>query len=138
MNFFKKALIFPIVFLLLTPFPIALGANGEMGNILEKSSQDLTLLVFAGVGGGVLGLSTLSFVDEPGDHLDNITVGIALGIIAGVCWVAYTQAVNTYQELGAHSTEGHRWDRMVALRGKRFSRSLESREASLVSWSWQF
>ena len=44
------------------------------------------------MGGAVIGLSTLSFVEEPGDHLNNILVGAALGIIGGVAFVGYSTA----------------------------------------------
>jgi hypothetical protein len=40
----------------------------------------------------VLGLSTLSFAKEPKNHLRNILVGGALGVIIGVGIVAFNQA----------------------------------------------
>jgi hypothetical protein len=48
--------------------------------------------VGGGLAGAVLGLSTLSFVEEPKDHTRNIVVGASIGIIAGVAYVAFTQA----------------------------------------------
>ncbi len=44
------------------------------------------------LGGAILGLSTLSFVEEPSEHLKNVMVGGAVGIIVGVGLVAYMQA----------------------------------------------
>ena len=59
--------------------------------------MQLPLLKVAGLGafGAVLGLSTLSFVDEPGDHLKNIVTGGAIGIIIGVGLVAFNQATKS-------------------------------------------
>lgn len=58
----------------------------------EEGLRDLTTVAGLGLGGAVLGLSTLSFVEEPSDHLKNILVGAAVGIIVGVGVVAYNQA----------------------------------------------
>jgi hypothetical protein len=52
-------------------------------------------VVGGGLAGAVLGLSTLSFVDEPKDHTRNIIVGASLGIIFGVGYVAFSQASKT-------------------------------------------
>lgn len=60
--------------------------------IIDESLQDLNIVVGAGIGGAVLGLSTLSFVDKPSEHLKNVVVGGALGIITGVAIVSISQA----------------------------------------------
>ena len=54
----------------------------------------LAVLIVFGTGlfGSILGLSTLSFVSEPSDHLNNVVIGGAWGIILGVGIVAYSQA----------------------------------------------
>ena len=54
----------------------------------------IRLYTVAGVGlaGSVLGLSTLSFVDEPGENLKNIVTGGSIGIILGVGIVAWKHA----------------------------------------------
>jgi hypothetical protein len=64
-------------------------------SIIDKTKNDLMLITFAGLGGAVLGLSTLSFVEQPEKKLKNIVTGGALGIIAGVLFVAYKQATDT-------------------------------------------
>lgn len=64
-------------------------------DIIRDSMQDLSIVVGLGVGGAVLGLSTLSFVEKPSDHLNNILAGASLGIIAGVAVVAYKQATKS-------------------------------------------
>ena len=66
--------------------------NAGGGDILEQSMSDILTVSALGGVGAILGLSTLSFVDEPKDHLKNIVVGGALGIIVGVGVVAFSQA----------------------------------------------
>ncbi len=61
-------------------------------NLVDQSKNDFMIVLAAGGAGAVLGLSTLSFVSEPDDHYDNILTGGAIGIIAGVLYVAYRQA----------------------------------------------
>ncbi len=46
-------------------------------------------ILFASIGGGVLGLSTLSFYGLPQEHTDNITTGVLIGFIAGLSFVMY-------------------------------------------------
>jgi hypothetical protein len=62
------------------------------GDVFEQSMSDIITVSALGGVGAILGLSTLSFVDEPKDHLKNIVVGGALGIIIGVGVVAFSQA----------------------------------------------
>lgn len=61
-------------------------------DIVQDSIKDITTVFVMGAGGAVLGLSTLSFTETPKNHLRNILVGGAIGIIAGVGYVAYKQA----------------------------------------------
>jgi hypothetical protein len=53
----------------------------------------------AGVGGAIIGLSTLSFYEQPSDHVANIWTGAAIGVIAGVIWVAYSSAASNSEHL---------------------------------------
>ncbi|MFG1499802.1 hypothetical protein ABMA70_06280 [Halobacteriovorax sp. XZX-3] len=64
-------------------------------NFKEEGLRDLTTVAGLGLGGAILGLSTLSFVEEPKDHLKNILVGAAVGIVVGVGVVAYNQAAKS-------------------------------------------
>jgi hypothetical protein len=73
-------------------------------NLIADTMKDASVIAVAGVGGAILGLSTLSFVDEPQDHLSNIYIGAAIGVIIGVGYVAYSAATkgrNYYYENGA-------------------------------------
>lgn len=49
--------------------------------------RGLATVILCGVGGAVLGLSTLSFYDERQEHLSNITMGMALGVVGGTIYV---------------------------------------------------
>ena len=71
---------------------------GGNDDIFQQSMNDIIVVGAVGAAGAILGLSTLSFVDEPSEHLKNIVVGGAIGIIIGVGVVAYNQA-NVSQEL---------------------------------------
>lgn len=69
------------------------GANSE--NMFEDSMKDVYTVVGVGIGGAVLGLSTLSFAEEPKDNLKNVVTGGAIGIIVGVAIVAYKHATKS-------------------------------------------
>jgi hypothetical protein len=69
------------------------GWSQDKPDLYGQTKDDLTLVAVAGIGGAVLGLSTLSFVDKPSDHYNNILMGAAIGIIIGVVYVAYNQAM---------------------------------------------
>lgn len=88
-----------IVSLLLVILPAQSMAQGQSSDILQDSLKDITTVAVMGATGAVLGLSTLSFVDEPKDHLKNVLVGGALGIIIGVGFVAFNQANQSKKDL---------------------------------------
>jgi hypothetical protein len=67
-------------------------AEDSMEGLVEDTKSDLLIVVGGGLAGAVLGLSTLSFVEEPKDHTRNILVGASIGVIAGVAYVAFSQA----------------------------------------------
>jgi hypothetical protein len=54
--------------------------------------RQLATIVFAGLGGAILGLSTLSFYGRPQEHLGNIAIGFAVGIISGTAYVTFATA----------------------------------------------
>jgi len=72
--------------------------DGGNDDILQQSMQDIFIVAGTGAAGAILGLSTLSFVEEPSEHLNNIIVGGAIGIIIGVGIVAFKQA-NVSQDI---------------------------------------
>lgn len=64
-------------------------------DILDDSVKDISVVLAAGAAGAVLGLSTLSFVEHPSDHMKNIAVGGAIGIVIGVGYVIFSQATRS-------------------------------------------
>lgn len=112
----KKLFIFVLVLQFFINGPIlntALAQNGAEDDLLKNTQNDLILVGAAGAGGAVLGLSTLSFVERPSQHIYNIWAGAAIGVIAGVIFVAYNSAQRGSEELQAsvnfNSTERFAW-----------------------------
>ncbi len=58
--------------------------------------QQLATIIFAGLAGAVMGLSTLSFYGRPQDRLSNIAVGFAIGVISGAVYTTYKTATQPY------------------------------------------
>lgn len=63
---------------------------------LSGTRKQLATIVFAGLAGAILGLSTLSFYGRPQDHLSNIAIGFALGVIGGASFTTYKAATQPY------------------------------------------
>ena len=79
--------------------------DSGLDGIVDETKQDIMLVLGAGLAGAVLGLSTLSFVEEPKEHTRNILVGASIGVIVGVAFVAFNQA-NKSRNL-IYSSEGY-------------------------------
>lgn len=93
----KKAL---SVLLILQLFLLTPAVAAEQEDEFVKNTQDDILMVAgAGLAGAILGLSTLSFYETPSLHVGNIWTGAAVGIIAGVVFVAYNSAQKGSEEL---------------------------------------
>ena len=60
---------------------------------LTGPRKQLATIIFAGLAGSIMGLSTLSFYGRPQDHLENIAVGFAVGVIGGTAYVTYKAAM---------------------------------------------
>lgn len=80
-----------------------LNPNVHAQSVSTSSSQELTgtrkqiaTIIFAGLAGAVLGLSTLSFYGRPQDKLSNIAVGFAIGVISGTIYTTYQAATAPY------------------------------------------
>ncbi len=54
--------------------------------------RNTAITLFSAVGGGVLGLSTLSFYGSPQDHTSNVTTGVLLGLCAGIGYVVWEKS----------------------------------------------
>ncbi|MBF0300269.1 MAG: hypothetical protein HQK51_16220 [Oligoflexia bacterium] len=78
------------------------GGDGGKDQILESTISDISIVAGAGVGGAILGLSTLSFTDEPRKHLKNILIGASVGVIVGVAIVIWAQATKTQDQYSSN------------------------------------
>ena len=88
--------------------------------------QHASTIIYAGLGGAVLGLSTLSFYGSPQDHLQNVAVGFALGVLVGTGLITY-KAVSAPEEF-----YGYREDKLDRLPSVVLA---NSREAQLLAKS---
>jgi hypothetical protein len=99
----KKWFSFLICFQL---FALNLAFAQEQDDVIKNTQDDILLVAAAGAGGAVLGLSTLSFYDTPSQHISNLWTGAAIGIIAGVIFVAYNSAQKGSEDLvSKHSSQ---------------------------------
>jgi len=76
------------------------GYAEQRSTTLTGPRKQLATIVFAGLGGAVLGLSTLSFYGRPQEKLSNIVIGFAFGIFAGTAYVTYRAAKNPRELYG--------------------------------------
>jgi hypothetical protein len=83
----------------------ALAAPMTDENIVDDSLRDISMVLGIGAVGAILGLSTLSFVDNPSSHLKNVAVGGAIGIVIGVGVVVFSQATRSTSAIGMKSVE---------------------------------
>ena len=93
----KKMISILTVFCLMAMVPQA-GAQGIRDADAELSARgprkQLGTIVFAGLAGAILGLSTLSFYGRPQDKLSNIALGFAFGVITGAVFTTYKAATD--------------------------------------------
>lgn len=65
------------------------GTNASpAGGGFRSFKRGTAIVLFAGIGGGVLGLSTLSFYGRPEEHTSNITTGALLGVVGGLLYIS--------------------------------------------------
>lgn len=104
-NFFAWTMIMKpllLAFLVLSlSFSSQSWAQSSPEDVVKQTQGDLLVVVGAGVGGAVLGLSTLSFYDTPSKNISNVWTGAALGIIAGVIFVAVSHAQKAQDDFTA-------------------------------------
>lgn len=84
----KKCAILLVVSLLL------LNSSISTAQVNKNVKRSIATVLFASLGGAVLGLSTLSFYGHPQDHTDNITAGALLGLAAGTGYLIYQNNQN--------------------------------------------
>lgn len=94
MQHFRKVIAVVLVFTVLGTSSSVWGAPRSGGQSVASAGprKHLQTIVFAGLAGAILGLSTLSFYGRPQDKLSNIAVGFAIGVITGTVYSTYKAA----------------------------------------------
>ena len=88
--------------LFLPQFAMAQAGVGEEVARTSGPRRQLATIIFSGLAGAILGLSTLSFFGCPQDKLSNIAIGFAVGIIVGTSYTTYKTATQPYEYLGEY------------------------------------
>ncbi len=68
------------------------GADAQGELLSQGPKRHISTIVFAGLAGAIMGLSTLSFYGRPQDKLNNIAMGFAVGVIGGAMFTTYKAA----------------------------------------------
>lgn len=108
-------------------------ANGTQ-SLAAGPSRHIQNIVFAGVAGGILGLSTLSFYGRPQTRLANIPIGAAIGIIIGTAYTTFKAASEPRDFYGLQETPRvpELWLTQASQAGD------ESRDISSMSFSYSY
>ncbi|MDZ4662610.1 MAG: hypothetical protein SGJ18_13440 [Pseudomonadota bacterium] len=114
----------PIRKVILLIFILLLFSNSTWAQSAGRSEnttgprRQLATIIFAGLSGAILGLSTLSFYGRPQDRLSNIAVGFALGIFGGTIYTTYKAAAKPqefYGLTGDFELKGNREEKEMSL-----------------------
>lgn len=84
MNFFKIVITIMLFCLITTLSHQSQAQTTVAPNQIRRS---VATIMFAGLAGAVLGMSTLSFYGEPQEHINNIWLGLAMGAMGGTAYV---------------------------------------------------
>ncbi|HXH74956.1 MAG TPA: hypothetical protein VNJ08_08325 [Bacteriovoracaceae bacterium] len=125
------------VFLILT-FVVLTPAMAQEDDFVKTTREDMFTVMGAGAGGAILGLSTLSFVDQPSRHLRNVFTGAALGIIAGVILVTYNSAQRGTEELESASLDFNTNERVAWHASNTQNLTLPKVQFGTQFWSMNF
>ncbi len=115
--------------------------NNNLDSFVDDTKNDFLIVVGGGLAGAVLGLSTLSFVEEPKEHTRNILVGASIGIIAGVAVVAFSQANKTQNMMygaGTYMKKDSRAFDSASRASWHFESQQESRILSPLSYHYSY
>lgn len=100
--------------------------------------KQLATIVFAGLAGAVLGLSTLSFYGRPQDKLPNIGIGLGVGIIVGTVYTTYQAATKPREFYGSSDYKWNSDWEGAALDRSSFESSKVSHSPISLGYSWNF
>ena len=115
--------------------------DGDADKIFDEGISDITtVLAWAGTG-AVLGLSTLSFIDEPWDRKKNILYGFSIGTVIGVAFVAYfhaTRSQSDYYDRASLKGPDFSTDMRVSWHQQSFKKYSQLQPNQLYMWSANF
>ena len=114
--------------------PVFADPAGTTQGVTTGPRRQLATIIFAGLGGAVIGLSTLSFYGRPQDYLSNIAVGFAVGIIIGTAVVTFKAAASPADFYGAPAAPGAQYFPSVRDRDFAFSQA----PAPTLQLNWKF
>ncbi len=129
-KYFKVFLIFTLLFTALSSAYAQTPPAGGDGSDELTAGMDEHVWTVVGCAafGFILGLSTLSFEEEPHEHYDNLYMGAAIGVILGVGIVAYFQADKSKDFLTGEEEEEELYRKMPS---KHFTSS------ERISWHYE-
>ncbi len=96
----RKTVVIFVSVLLLSEISLAQTSTGIIG-----FRRGLATVMLTGLGGAILGLSTLSFYGEPQDHIGNIWTGLALGALGGAGYILSSESLPKNQNNVFNSEE---------------------------------
>lgn len=111
------AFVFVITAALQTPRAHSQGQRPSLQSRMAKNNtkKQLTTIVFSGLAGAILGLSTLSFYGRPQDKLSNIAIGFAIGVIGGTIYATSQAVVRSPSSYRGALTDSEAWDKLASL-----------------------
>ena len=132
-----KVMVFALMLCLLIP-TLTFGADEDAAaGLVDDSIRDFSIVLGAGAAGAVIGLSTLSFVDEPSKHFKNVAVGGAIGIVMGVGYVIFSQATKSTSSIGQSIPMNE--DKFISMSKKEFSEyKIAQNYFQVPSFTYQF
>jgi hypothetical protein len=116
----------------------AKGLTPEEKTELTGTRKQLATIVFSGLAGAILGLSTLSFYGRPQDHLSSIAVGAALGVIGGAIYTTYKTATKPYESYDVAANESLTRISFEEESYKRMAAFNNSQYQPHFGWQWKF
>ncbi len=89
--------------------------------------RHLTNIIFAGLAGAILGLSTLSFYGRPQDRLSNVPMGAAAGIIIGTIYTTFKAASEPKDFYSVRDPQAELWRLADADRRENMTRTPQTK-----------
>ena len=125
-------------------FPPQLWAQQRSSASSVSPRKQMATIIYSGLGGLVLGLSTLSFYGRPQDHMENIGVGFAVGVIVGAAYTTYRAASTPHASSQRYSlmdfdqAHSQPWAKAGAFNGDLLGSRLRQKPEPVTALAWTF